>query len=170
MSITALYRPYNASGRLLYVGIADDAEKRMDGHQYDHWYADVAAMDIALYPGRRQAKTAETEAIKTEWPLWNIHESPWGGVAAARARHLEGTWQQDKWGRWHSTLADCWQFDEQGCLRFMSPVLSGPPREWTAADERRLVERVRHNFHVRRLTRGALWEARYQFHVASGAA
>jgi hypothetical protein len=80
VSETALYRAYGSPGRLLYVGIAEDVAARMDSHQPDPWYADIAAMDITLYPGRRQAKTAETEAIRAEWPLWNLSESPWACV------------------------------------------------------------------------------------------
>jgi predicted GIY-YIG superfamily endonuclease len=73
---TALYRLYDDGAHLLYVGIARDPQQRMDRHQPDHWLADIAAVGITLYPYRQQAKATETKAIKTEWPLWNIHQSP----------------------------------------------------------------------------------------------
>lgn len=136
---TALYRCYDAGGRLLYVGIAADAERRMIQHERDHWHGAIGAIDIALYPDWRPAKDAETEAIKTEWPLWNIHESPWGGVVSDYVRQLDSSWRQDKWG--------CW---------YRLPFVARPPgwqREWTGEDERRFQEKCRHGSSVRRLTR-----------------
>lgn len=140
---TCLYRPYNARGRLLYVGIAVDVESRMKQHEVrSPWYGDVAAMHVELYPDRRSAAAAESEAIAAEWPLWNVHQSPWGGVARDRMRQLDGYWRQDRWGRWHQLPP--------------KPLAAWKPHSWTEADERRFQKRLARDRRVRRLTREAV--------------
>jgi hypothetical protein len=81
---TGLYRAYGRDGRLLYVGISQDVERRMVKHQLHHWYWDVYGMDVEFWPHWRRAKLAEQQAIESEWPLWNISQSPWAAVAASR--------------------------------------------------------------------------------------
>ncbi len=141
MSTVWLYRAYDSGGRLLYVGIAVDPERRMDQHQREHWYGAIAAIDVRRYCGRRAAKGAETEAIATEWPLWNVSQSPWGCIAADRARQLGGYWRQDKWGQWHPVRRS-----------------GGEPRSWDAAAERLFRKEFRHQCHIRRLVRAAMLE------------
>lgn len=138
---TWLYRAYDAPGRLLYVGIAADVEQRMDGHQEHPWYGAIAALEVELYPDRRQAAAAETEAIAAEWPLWNIQNSPWGSFVRDQVRQLTGYWRQDKWGRWHLVPRQSW------------PRNTGP---LTAAEKRRLDKQLAHHLHVRRLTCAAI--------------
>ena len=71
--MTTVYRAYNAAGRLLYVGIAEDVWQRMQQHQTSPWVDDLAALDVEHYSTRAEARAAEREAIATEWPLWNVH-------------------------------------------------------------------------------------------------
>jgi predicted GIY-YIG superfamily endonuclease len=75
---TALYRFYNAQGRLLYVGIAWNPRKRFEQHSKKQtWWREVAMSEteIEWYPMRKLAKKAETVAIKTENPLYNKAEN-----------------------------------------------------------------------------------------------
>jgi hypothetical protein len=37
-------------------------------------------MDVEFWPHWNRAKMAEEQAIVTEWPLWNIRESPWAAT------------------------------------------------------------------------------------------
>ena len=73
---TALYRLFDAAGRLLYVGISSNPEERLKSHASTApWWPLVANRDIAAYPSRGAAEDAETEAIKTEQPLYNRAQS-----------------------------------------------------------------------------------------------
>ena len=69
---TSLYRLYDVSGRLLYVGIAFDPEARWRQHRPRRWWKDVASKTVVLYGTRREAEAAESAAIRTEAPLHNI--------------------------------------------------------------------------------------------------
>lgn len=70
---TALYRHYNASGQLLYVGISLHAAMRFIGHKATaDWLYQVSRIDVEWHCGRKQAEAAELKAIQTESPLHNI--------------------------------------------------------------------------------------------------
>ncbi|MFM9461254.1 hypothetical protein ACKI1K_00155 [Streptomyces scabiei] len=69
----ALYRFYDRSGVLLYVGVTNDTQVRW----YDHsrvkpWWPTVARKRIEWLPTRADAERAEAAAIAAENPLWNI--------------------------------------------------------------------------------------------------
>lgn len=68
-----LYRAYDARGRLLYVGVSDNPDKRFrDGHRlHSRWFMDIASLTITRYPARVAAEVAEDAAIWDECPLWN---------------------------------------------------------------------------------------------------
>lgn len=73
MKRTALYRHFDAAGVLLYVGISNNALRRMLQHQgRSHWYEQVATVRLQWFPSRALAEQAETAAIWSEWPLWNL--------------------------------------------------------------------------------------------------
>lgn len=73
---TALYRLFDAAGRLLYVGISANPEERLKSHASTApWWPLVASREIAEYPSRDAAEGAETEAITTEHPLYNRAQS-----------------------------------------------------------------------------------------------
>lgn len=69
---TALYRHYDADGRLLYVGIAGSLTRRDKQHR-DHsaWFASVARTETEWLSSRDDALAAERRAIATEHPLHN---------------------------------------------------------------------------------------------------
>lgn len=70
---TALYRHFDASGRLLYVGISLHSIQRTAKHRSgSHWFQDIARIEIEWLSERRSALAAEATAISKEKPLWNV--------------------------------------------------------------------------------------------------
>lgn len=71
MTQTALYRHFDASGRLLYVGISLSAVQRLAQHASSDWSADIRRVDVEVYPTRDAALAAEAVAIRDERPEHN---------------------------------------------------------------------------------------------------
>jgi predicted GIY-YIG superfamily endonuclease len=70
---TAHYRLYDATGILLYTGVADNLKARFDDHKAEKpWWPQVARRTVTWYGSRRDALRAEDIAIKTEHPIHNI--------------------------------------------------------------------------------------------------
>jgi hypothetical protein len=73
---TALYRLFDAEGRLLYVGVAFNPEVRWKDHAKDKpWWGDVERKTVAWCETRTDALLDEAEAIRTERPLYNVKDS-----------------------------------------------------------------------------------------------
>lgn len=69
----ALYRLYSDIGELLYVGLTVDVKTRMKDHRNGKaWWPEVAYRRIEWHPDRLSADAAETAAIRTEHPTYNI--------------------------------------------------------------------------------------------------
>jgi predicted GIY-YIG superfamily endonuclease len=75
--VTYVYRTYAKDGRLLYVGCTDAFERRIMQHASSGslWFHDAESFSLEYHPSRKQALAAEREAIRTEWPLYNIDSS-----------------------------------------------------------------------------------------------
>lgn len=72
MAKTALYRHFDTTGRLLYVGISISAGTRTEQHRRaSAWFEDVTRIEIQWHPNRAAAEAAEWKAIKNEKPLYN---------------------------------------------------------------------------------------------------
>ncbi len=70
---TALYRHFDAAGRLLYVGISLNSVARLGQHlRTAAWFFDISRVEIEWFPARVDAEQAERAAILTERPLHNI--------------------------------------------------------------------------------------------------
>lgn len=69
---TTLYRYYDAEGRLLYVGISNDAMRRMGQHSAKDWATQVRSWHPVTFGTRAEAEAAERHAIRTERPVHNI--------------------------------------------------------------------------------------------------
>lgn len=70
---TALYRHFNRTGELLYVGISLNALSRLDQHvKGSHWSRDIASVTIEWLDSTADALKAEQQAIDNEKPLHNI--------------------------------------------------------------------------------------------------
>lgn len=71
---TALYRLYDAEGRLLYVGISWQPDERLQDHRlgaHKEWTQLVARRTLAWFDTRIEAAAEEITAIKREKPLYN---------------------------------------------------------------------------------------------------
>jgi excinuclease UvrABC nuclease subunit len=68
-----LYRHFDISGRLLYVGIASNSRRRLSQHRNvsDAWADQVYRMTVEWHPTELEAADAERLAIATERPLYN---------------------------------------------------------------------------------------------------
>lgn len=68
-----VYRAYDGSDRLLYVGMADDVPARMKAHRLTaKWHSQMRHHEVRKYRCRQDAKNAEYRAIRTESPLHNV--------------------------------------------------------------------------------------------------
>ena len=66
-----LYRHYDATGRLLYVGISEAFARRTQEHIFSHWYLQISRIEVERFPTYEAAAEAELRAIKSEQPLYN---------------------------------------------------------------------------------------------------
>ena len=103
-----LYRYFDATDRLLYVGITNNLESRdtghrlKDSHSLNHWYRFIARKSVEEHPSECEAKKAETKAIKCEQPIYNITKNGqrhWGALEVDKhlltMRRLETGWYTD---------------------------------------------------------------------------
>lgn len=74
---TALYRFYDSSHELLYVGISSDPWRRWREHvQTQPWYPQVKHWTSTWYDSEEEARGAELRAISGEHPRFNIAGVP----------------------------------------------------------------------------------------------
>jgi len=71
MARTALYRHFDADGRLLYVGITENLPSRDRQHRASPWHGKIAETKTQWFDSREDAARAEAQAITTERPLHN---------------------------------------------------------------------------------------------------
>lgn len=68
-----VYRHYDASDRLIYVGCSGAPKTRNEQHRATTWWFDqVARSRYTVYPNREYALEMERQAIAAENPKWNI--------------------------------------------------------------------------------------------------
>lgn len=68
-----LYRFFNASGELLYIGVTQDPQARFKSHQYDKsWFSEVASSTMEHFSSRQELIAAELAAIRRESPKYNV--------------------------------------------------------------------------------------------------
>ncbi len=84
---TFLYRAYDDTGTLLYVGITYGLHSRVRQHSSDKdwWDRDVARVEAVKFPTREEAQDAEAAAVHAEEPKWNIR-MPGGPDGIVRRR------------------------------------------------------------------------------------
>ncbi|MFI9585862.1 GIY-YIG nuclease family protein [Streptomyces sp. NPDC052236] len=66
---TGLYRLYDESGRLIYIGIATDPEKRFNAHRWGigkTWRHDIASHRVEWFATHLEAEAAEKSSIRSE--------------------------------------------------------------------------------------------------------
>jgi predicted GIY-YIG superfamily endonuclease len=71
--ITTVYRMFDYQNKLLYVGISNRVDMRIEQHRATkEWFWRVDRITTMTYPNRQAALDAEKFAIKTEKPIYNI--------------------------------------------------------------------------------------------------
>jgi len=71
-----LYRFYDAEGSLLYVGITKFFEPRLKQHYKNaEWFFETVHVRLEHYQTRQEVELAETCAIQTERPKYNLAKS-----------------------------------------------------------------------------------------------
>lgn len=116
---TAVYRFYDETDRLLYVGIAVDLRARWARHrQQASWWTLSRRSDIQWFPDRVSAEEAETRAIRSESPLHNAN----GYGLKRRTIRVEKD-------LWHQFGAACKQVDAErsAVLRAFARWYNGKP-------------------------------------------
>jgi predicted GIY-YIG superfamily endonuclease len=98
-----LYRLYAADDTLLYIGISNRPELRLENHQkHKDWWHEVDTYTTDGYMDRREAEAAEVAAIQAERPLYNVahnqDDSPERlrarlGAVSDEAKRLGWTWE-----------------------------------------------------------------------------
>lgn len=75
---TAVYRLFDSSGTLLYIGISEKPKQRFQSHANSKdWWPNVARHTIEWCDDRPTAEAAEVAAIHAEAPLYNRDDNPW---------------------------------------------------------------------------------------------
>lgn len=85
-TIAVVYRLFDASGQLLYVGVTENVRQRWIAHGAKPWWPLVARHLLAPYESRDEALAEELRAIRAERPLHNQAGSP-------EHTHGRSTWQ-----------------------------------------------------------------------------
>lgn len=69
----SLYRHFDHEGVLLYIGIANEPDRRAEQHRYhSEWFRFVDSTTVEWHPSREVAHEAERDAIKAERPVFNL--------------------------------------------------------------------------------------------------
>jgi predicted GIY-YIG superfamily endonuclease len=68
----AVYRMFDATGHLLYIGITSDLTRRLGQHAEKRWFPQVKTISLEWYPTQAAAFVAEQRAIRQERPRMNI--------------------------------------------------------------------------------------------------
>jgi excinuclease UvrABC nuclease subunit len=72
-----LYRFYNQNDQLLYVGITKFFEPRLKQHYKNaEWFFETSRVTLEHYQTRQDVEQAESRAIKSEKPKYNIAKNP----------------------------------------------------------------------------------------------
>lgn len=96
-----LYRAFDATGQLLYVGISLRAPERMHQHQRDKpWWTEVACITLEHHATIKSAEQAETDAIVADKPRYNIAKTNRQPRPAADKRFFSFV------GRWNAYQAN----------------------------------------------------------------
>lgn len=70
---TAVYRLYDRTDALIYVGITNNPASRWPMHAADKpWWDDVTLREVEWFETRREAENVEAQVISSVRPLWNI--------------------------------------------------------------------------------------------------
>ena len=78
-----VYRIFDKTGRLIYVGCSYNPEVRINTHRTQMWWGDqIHRIKLTVHPNKRAGHHAEKLAIHSEHPRWNVsgrwaHRASW---------------------------------------------------------------------------------------------
>lgn len=107
-----LYRCYDASGRLLYIGVTCEPDRRLNNHRATRarvaslllqQFMDHSEVDSDAYRGRLRGEAAERAAIRSEQPLFNLQHT---GVPKWLRDSQIATYIFEQTGRWPEARYD----------------------------------------------------------------
>lgn len=95
---TAVYRFFDSSDALIYIGITNNPPKRWALHAYQKpWWKDVALREVEWFDTREEAEVVEAQVISHCRPKWNIDGGePERGKPGASAGHIQKGWEPDQ--------------------------------------------------------------------------
>lgn len=100
---TALYRYFDESGGLLYVGVSLSPVYRMSRHRADSkWFEKARSVTLEWFDCREDALTAEAAAIKSERPRFNVAHAD--RLPRAVVKAIEASPDVVFYRRWHEAL------------------------------------------------------------------
>lgn len=71
-----LYRLFDETGGLLYVGITGQPRRRLAAHRHSQpWWSEVSRVEIEPHADRTSARAAELRAIRHERPRYNVADT-----------------------------------------------------------------------------------------------
>lgn len=125
--LTQLYRHYDKSGTLLYVGISLSTVARLAQHRDTaQWFDAITDIKIETFPTREDALAAERRAIASENPTCNIrHRLTIKQVKKEEATHAAGYAQKAK----QSLMARYVAYDLTYRLKELPKLLGISPRQ-----------------------------------------
>lgn len=85
---TQLYRFFDTSDKLLYVGVSISVAIRLQGHKSTAWFGRVSKIIIQTFDTRELALAAEIVAIKAECPEFNVTHNNMGPAPRRRPRTI----------------------------------------------------------------------------------
>lgn len=90
---TSVYRFYNLTDELLYIGIAYDGTQRWRMHAAAKpWWSEVHRAEIEHFATRDEALDAEREQIKALQPKYNVHHNAGRGVTPVIVASKANDW------------------------------------------------------------------------------
>lgn len=119
--LTSLYRFYDATGALLYIGITNSIPRRLGEHdERKPWFTETAKVTFEHHPSRAAALTAEKKAIKAERPKHNIVHNH--GRAEKKAATTAGRWVFRSLQSGVEKRADLYLYPELDCSAMVDEV------------------------------------------------
>lgn len=150
-----LYRLFDTSDNLLYIGITNDPELRWKQHgKVKNWWRQVATIRVEHFDSRDDALAAEKAAIKAEKPRWNVThtEKPRQRARPRVARLFNGeVWvnMSEACRLLGTHAAEVHRLSDQGILRSRrlagGPTLRGPRQISLPSIDKLLGEAENHN-------------------------
>lgn len=71
-----LYKMFNSNNEALYIGIANDSDRRIYGHKTSaKWFSFVSRIDVLKYENRSDAAMDEKILIRRLRPVYNVHHN-----------------------------------------------------------------------------------------------